>query len=221
MSKEKEIGARIKARREELEMTQGELGDKLSLNKSTIQRYEAGVVAKIKLPIIQAIAQALDVDPNWLALKTDTMGNFTEIPQDELPLPANLVRLDKVTYIPLLGKIACGDPILAEENIVDRILLPSHVNATFALTCAGDSMTGAGVDDGDVVFIRQQPQVENGEIAAVLISDEATLKKVYLDDNKLTLLPMNPAHDPFVFVGKEMRDIRIIGKAVAVLKNIE
>lgn len=221
MSKEKEIGCRIKARREELKMTQGELGDRLSLNKSTIQRYEAGVVAKIKLPIIQAIAQALDVDPNWLALKTDTMGKFTEIPQDELPLPSNLVRLDKVTYIPLLGKIACGDPILAEENIVDRILLPSKVNATFALTCEGDSMTGAGVEDGDIVFIREQPQVENGEIAAVLIEDSATLKKVYLDDNKLTLLPMNPAHDPFVFVGKEMRDIRIIGKAVAVLKNIE
>jgi repressor LexA len=184
---------------------------------TTIQKWEMGT-SEPPFKKLKELSELFGVDMDDLA-NIDLEVKANQIPSDSLP--KNLVRLDKVTYIPLLGKIACGDPILAEENIADRILLPSKVNATFALTCEGDSMTGAGIEDGDTVFIRQQPQVENGEIAAVLISDEATLKKVYLDDNKLTLLPMNPAHDPFVFVGKEMRDIRIIGKAVAVLKNIE
>lgn len=221
IGKEKQIGARIKARREQLKMTQEELGTKLSLNKSSIQRYEAGIVSKIKLPILQAMAQAMDVDPNWLALKTDQMGHFSEIPQENFPLPKNLVPLKKVRYIPLIGRIACGVPILAEENIIDRIILPDSVNADYALTCQGDSMIDAGIDNEDIVFIRQQPEVENGEIAAVLIGEEATLKKVYFNGEKLSLIPANSACEPFIYVGNEINQVRILGKAVAVLKNIE
>lgn len=207
------VGERIKELRLRLGMSQVAFADAIGVSKQTLYKYENNIITNIPSDKIEAAAKIGNVSPAYL------MGWATT--QDITHLPKNLVRLDTVKYIPLLGKIACGDPILAEENIVDRILLPSHVNATFALFCEGDSMTGAGVEDGDIIFIREQPQVENGEIAAVLINDSATLKKVYLDDNKLSLLPMNPTHDPFVFVGEEMSNIRIIGKAVAVLKNLE
>lgn len=217
--KAKLIGSRIKSRRLQLDITQEELGNILSLNKSSIKRYESGEVKKIKIPVLQAIAKALDVDPSWLALKTDEMGHFETIPQDVLS--SSLIPLQKVHYIPVIGRIACGTPILAQENVVDRILLPDHIKADFALQAQGDSMTGAQIDDQDYVYIRSQPEVENGEIAAVLIGEEATLKKVYREDDKLTLLPANPKHDPIMFVKSELKQVKIIGKAVAVLKNLE
>ena len=117
--------------------------------------------------------------------------------------------------IPLLGTIACGEPILAAENIEESVFAPESLNADFALRCKGDSMTGARIFDGDIVYIRQQPEVENGEIAAVLIRDEATLKRVKKGDGKLMLWPENPDYEPMVFIGAESEQVLIIGKAVA------
>ena len=119
--------------------------------------------------------------------------------------------------LPLLGTIACGAPILALENVEEMISIPPHVEADFALRCRGDSMAGAHIFDGDIVYVRQQPVVENGEIAAVLVGDEATLKRVYLEGDSLTLLPENPSVAPLSFSGEEMNDVIILGKAVAVL----
>ena len=99
--------------------------------------------------------------------------------------------------------------------------MPENVHADFCLRCNGDSMVGARIKDGDVVFIRQQPEVENGEIAAVIIDDEATLKRVYLSADKIILQPENPRYEPFVFVGEELSQIRIIGKAVAFISWVE
>ena len=200
--------------------SQDYLAEKMNYKSyTTIQKWEMGT-SEPPFKKLKELAELFGVDIDELA-NVDLETKENQIHQNEVPLPKNLVRLDSVRYIPLLGNIACGKPILAAENIIDRILLPTNVHADFALLCQGDSMIGAGIEDGDTIYIRQQPQVENGEIAAVLIEDEATLKKVYLDENKLTLLPMNPDCQPFVFVGKEMQNIRIIGKAVAVLKNIE
>ena len=124
--------------------------------------------------------------------------------------------LPKTYSVPLLGEIACGDPILAEQNIADIITVPDAVKgADFALTCKGDSMINARIFDGDIVYIHMQETVENGEIAAVLIDDEATLKRVYHSPGRLTLRPCNPMYPDFEFSGEDLNKIRILGKAIA------
>ena len=134
---------------------------------------------------------------------------------EDSALPDNILPMPQMKAIPLLGVIACGEPILAAENIEGDVSMPEHVIADFALRCKGDSMIEARIFDGDIVYIRQQPSVENGEIAAVLIGDEATLKRVYVHPDKLVLSPANHNYEPFIYVGEEISSIRILGKAVA------
>lgn len=222
MSKEIEIGLRIKQRRIELDLTQEELGNRLNLNKSTIQRYESGAISKIKLPVLQAIAKQLNVDPDWLALKTDNAGSYGYSKETSIYSIPNIISLPETKEIPLLGAIACGEPILAEENIEDYVKLDKTINAEFALRCKGDSMTGARIRNGDIVYIHQQEDVENGEIAAVLIGEEATLKLVYKypEKNMLVLRAANPDYEDFIYTGSELEEIRILGKAVAFLSSI-
>ena len=117
---------------------------------------------------------------------------------------------------PLLGEIACGEPIFAQEDRETFLIADAEIAADFCLLARGDSMIGARIYDGDAVFIRSQPMVENGEIAAVIIDDEATLKRVYYDKTNaiLQLVPENPAYSPLVYVGAQLDSIRILGKAV-------
>lgn len=132
--------------------------------------------------------------------------------------PSNIEPIRWGKPVPLVGDIACGTPILAEQNITDYVDTPEHVKADFALRCRGESMIDAGVHDGDIVFIRQQPEVDNGQIAAVLIDgaeSEATLKRVYLDNGVLTLQAANPSIAPKTFFGEDMSRVHILGRAVA------
>lgn len=224
MDKNLEVGRRIKQRRTELGMTQEELGRRLRLNKSTIQRYESGAITSIKLPVIQAIAKQLNVSPEWLALKTDEIGSYIPVHAGtSIEHINNIIPLPETKEVPLLGTIACGEPILAEENIEDYVDVDQDIQADFALRCKGDSMIGARINSGDIVFIHQQPDIENGEIAAVLIGDEATLKRVYKypGKNMLVLKAANPAFEDLIFSGSELNDIRIIGKAVGFYSTIE
>lgn len=119
--------------------------------------------------------------------------------------------------IPLLGEIACGKPIYADEDRESYVEVGTDIKADFCLKARGDSMIGARIQDGDIVFIRNQPMVDNGEIAAVIIEDEATLKRVFYfrEENKLVLNPENPKFAPLVYVGEELNHIRILGKAIA------
>ena len=139
---------------------------------------------------------------------------------DQISLPDNILPLPQMRKIPLLGTIACGEPILATENIECNIDIPDHIHADFALRCKGDSMVNARIMDGDIVYIRQQPDVENGEIAAVLIGDEATLRRVYKADNQVTLMPENSAYAPRVYTGDQLSALRILGKAVAFVSKV-
>jgi len=136
-------------------------------------------------------------------------------------LADNLITLKKVRYIPIIGHIACGKPIFADENIIDRVVLPEAVNADFALICRGDSMINAKICNGDTVYICKQEIVENGEIAAVLIGDEATLKKVYISSEYIKLVPANDTYEPYIYYREKMNEVRILGKAVAVLHKIQ
>ena len=123
----------------------------------------------------------------------------------------------------MLGKIACGEPIFADEEHETYVEVDESYGADFCLTAQGDSMINAGIENGDTVIIREAPIVDNGEIAAVIIDDEATLKRVYYYKgvNKLVLQAENPRYSPFVYLNEELETIRIIGKAVAVIKRLK
>lgn len=138
----------------------------------------------------------------------------TEDSNITIPVAENIIPMPKMKKVPLLGTIACGEPILADENIESYIDMPSNIHGTFALKCKGDSMINARIFDGDIVYIRQQPDVENGEIAAVLIDNEATLKKVYHYPTRLELRAENPTFAPLEYEGEDINKVRILGKAV-------
>lgn len=210
-----QIGIKIKQRREELNMTQEELAKKLGYkSKSTINKIEAGINDIVQSKVF-AFAEALETTPAHL------MG-WDEEPastKESLEGIENIIPLPATKKVPLLGKIACGDPITAVENIDDYVEVPEFTHADFALTCQGDSMINARIMDGDIVYIRQQPEVENGEIAAVLIDGEATLKRVYYGKGTIMLHAENPTYQPMVFSGEEILDVRILGKATYFLSK--
>lgn len=133
----------------------------------------------------------------------------------------NIFPLEK-KKIPLLGDIACGEPIYASEDRESYIMAGTDINADFCLRAKGDSMIGARILDGDIVFIRKAPTVNNGEIAAVIIGDEATLKRIYYypQKGKLILQAENPKYEPLVYIGEELNEIRILGKAVAFQSDV-
>lgn len=156
------------------------------------------------------IADFFDTSIDYLLCKSNTRDSISK-PE----LPDNIIPMPEMRKIPLIGSIACGAPILAEEHIEDYIDIPKHINADFALSCKGDSMINARIFNGDIVYIRKQETVENGEIAAVLIDNEATLKRVRLFDDHISLEPENPQYRPIVYWGEDMNSVRILGKAVA------
>lgn len=215
----------IKNRRKELGMTQSELAKKLGYtDKSMISKIENGSIDLPQSKII-AFANALDISPS------DLMGWEDEPAKDTEALIKNIPNLMPIPYsssrtVPLIGTIACGTPILADENVEKEIILPENINADFCLRCKGDSMINARIHDGDIVYIKKQPMVENGQIAAVLIADttdvaETTLKRVYVYDNKIMLVAENPLYQPLSFDRDDMNNVKIIGKAVAFLSMIK
>lgn len=172
------------------------------IGKSSISQYLSGNY-EAKQDKIFLLAKALDVDPAWLMGKN--------VPMDGANYKKSKV---KTNLIPLVGTIAAGTPILAEQNIEDYFSLDASIDADFALEIRGDSMLGAGIFPGDIVFIREQPCVENGEIAAVLIDNEATLKKFYKTENAIVLQPENDMHEPITITDGY---VKVMGKLVAVL----
>ena len=208
------LGSRIKSRRTELNMTQGDIAVAIGVAISTIQRYEAVTIQKIKLPVVEAIARILQVNADWLIGKTDKQRIISH------SLPDNIIPMPKMKKVPILGTIACGQPILAYEEYDEYASIPEHIHADFALRCKGDSMINARIFDGDIVYIRQQPDVENGQIAAVLIDDEATLKRVKKFPDHIVLEPENPMYKPLVYWEEEMNTIRILGLAVAFTSTV-
>ena len=129
--------------------------------------------------------------------------------------------LRDIVEVPVLGRVAAGKPILAVENIEGYVAIDKawvKGNNIFALKVEGNSMIGAGINDGDYVIVKQQPTAENGEIVVSLINDEATVKRFYKDNNKITLKAENPDIKPFVY-HKGDADIMIIGKVIGVFRK--
>ena len=201
-----DIYQRIRNRREELGMSQDDLAQKMGYkSRSSINKIEMGL-NDISQSKVVAFAEALYTTPAYL-MGWEVTSKPTEVPPGFMPLP-------ETCKVPLVGRIACGQPITAEENIEDYLDVPVGHHVDFALLCEGDSMVDAGIDDGDVVYIRKQPDVENGQIAAVRIDNEATLKRVYKYVDRIVLQPENRAYPPLTYVGAEMNQVTIEGKAV-------
>lgn len=150
---------------------------------------------------------------------TDYLLGITDNPR---PFPKNVMRLPAMQNVPIVGEIACGAPVLAAENIDGYAAIPQNIHADFCLVCKGDSMVGARIFDGDLVCIRQQSSVNNGEIAAVLIDGEATLKRVYyFPGHYLELRAENPTFETLRYTGNELRQVQILGKAVYFISKIQ
>lgn len=204
------IYERIRARRIELGLTVEELAKKMGYkDKSSISKIENGK-ADIPQSKVIAFARALNTTTAYL------MGIDTA---KERSIPAGFQPLPKRDRIPRVGQIACGTPILAEENVEAYDEVPSDWHADFTLLCQGDSMEPK-IKDGDVVAIHSQPMVENGEVAAVLIDGEATLKRVFLFTDHIELRAENPAFPTIIRIGEDMNTITIEGKAVGLCRGL-
>lgn len=180
------------------------------MNKSTLSRYENG----LQEPMYSTASNLAKL----FGVSVDELVN------EDLSFPG-VLPLPKTYKVPLLGDIACGSPITAVEDIEAMVNVPEYIHVDFALRCKGDSMINARIFDGDIVYIHKQEEVENGEIAAVMIADsaemaEATLKRVYFSGEQLILQAENPTFSPIMFSGEDMNQVRILGKAVAVLSGI-
>lgn len=199
------VANKLKALRKQKGLTLEELAVSLGTSKQTIHRYENGVIANIPKEKIERLAELLGTTPSELMGWGESLYSYDNI----IPI--------KKKILPIVGTIACGTPIYAEEEYGSFAIADTNLDATFCLRAKGDSMTGARIFDGDLVFIRAQDAVDNGEIAAVIINDEATLKRVYYypSESKLVLSPENPKYPPLVYIKEELNSIKIIGKAVA------
>lgn len=194
----------LKKLREQRGLNMKEMAGELNIPYTTYVGYEKGE-REPSSDVLIKIANYYNTSVDYILGVTTT--------QDVFSIP-NIIPIPKMKNVPLLGTIACGEPILAEENIENYVNVDAKANVDFALKCKGDSMINARIFDGDIVYIHSQPDVENGEIAAVLIGNEATLKKVHKYPNKLVLSPCNPMYDDLVYSEEQLENVRILGKAV-------
>lgn len=217
------LGDYIKEYRKKHKYSMDDFARQTGMSKAYISILErnrnpsTGKAAIPSLETIKRVASATNTDFNDLITMLDSDQEILlATPNNPIVIPNGAIPLPTMRKIPLLGTIACGAPILAEEHIEDMVDIPRHIQADFALTCKGDSMINARIFDGDIVYIRQQDTVQSGEIAAVLNGDsEATLKRVRLFPDHIVLEPENPMYPPKAYWHEEMNTVRILGKAVA------
>ena len=196
---------RLNAALEMRNMKAAELSRKTNIPAAVISQYRSGRYKPMQ-DRVDIISKALNVSPAWLMGLSDTEIDFSRY------------GLRPVTKkrVPLLGNIPCGEPKYADEDIECYVEIGNDVKADFCLRAKGDSMIGARIHDGDLVFIRSMPQVDNGRIAAVIIDDEATLKRVYYypENNMMILKPENSKYKDLIYVGQQLETVRILGLAV-------
>ena len=203
-----ELGDRIKNLRKERHLTQSDLMNILrnkydmKTDRVMISKWETGFQTP-HIDTLKILAEVLEVSADFLLTGVE---NIQAEASEESTIPVKKIRM--------LGSIACGTPIFCNEEYEYVLATGNNANADFCLTARGDSMINARIADGDIVFIKQQSTVENGEIAAVVIGDEATLKRVYKTNEGLMLVAENPAYQPMYFSGDELSQTYVLGKAI-------
>lgn len=205
-----EISRKLQLLIQEKHISYRELSEKTGIAKSAIQRYVVGETGKIPIDRIKLLADALDVSAAYL------MGweeESTVSPVSEFTSKYTNIQPIKKRRIPMLGTIAAGKPIFAEQDYETYVDVGGSVKADFALTVEGDSMDPL-YKNGDIVFIRSQPDVRDGQVAAVIVDDSATLKRVYHLPIGVQLVPVNPEYEPMLFTADNSDNIVILGLAV-------
>ena len=195
-----------------------ELAEKTGISQATISQYRSGY-SKPKQPRLMKLATALGVSPVWLMGLDVAMHDTNQ--ESSLPDYSNIFPLQRAR-VPLPGPIACGEPIFCNEDRESYVEAGTDVRADFCLKARGDSMTGARIMDGDIVFIQKDAELVSGQIYAVAIDDEATLKRVYYDEatQELRLLAENPKYPTMVYTGEKLDHVHILGKAIAFQSDV-
>ena len=211
------IGQEIKRLRLENKMTLEQLGDKCGVGKSTVRKWENGMIKDMRRDKIEKLANALGVSPShFFEYNTASNSNIDKI--------GNIYPIE-IHRLPMLGEIACGEPRFTNENRESYVDAGTNIKADFCLKAKGDSMINARIHDGDIVFIRRQDIVENGEIAAVVVNhdSEATLKRFFYYRERATLIlkPENPAYEDLIFQNEELNEVHVLGKAIAFQSDVK
>lgn len=199
----------LKRRRKELGLTLLQIAEEMNVSEATVQRWESGNIKMLRHGRITKLAQILKVPPASL------MGwETTDLPDNIIPLP-------KMREWKVLGATACGKP-LHRELPDETVTAPDDIKADVIFKCVGDSMINARIFDGDTVFVRLQPEVENGQIAVVRMGDEYTLKRVYYNDGYVELRPENPTFKAIILRGEQLDPdyFEVVGLAVAFMSVI-
>lgn len=189
----KKVGDRIKFYRKSANLTLEELGNRIGVGKSTIRKYETGMI-RVSHEKLEMIAEVLRIDVSLLYGE--------EIKKD-------------LVQVPLYGQVACGDGCVIYEEPAEYKIVPADWvdnGIFFFLEAKGDSMIGARIHEGDLLLIKKQEDIENGEIAAVAIDDECVLKRVYRNNGTFTLVSENPKYPPVIFDPTTDKNIKIIGR---------
>lgn len=224
------LGEIIKAYRDEHDLSMDSFAEKSGISKAYISLLEKNRHPKTGKPITPSIitikqaADGMGMDFNILFNMIDSDVRISNTPSDdgEFDDYSNIHPLSR-SSLPVLGSIACGNPIYMDEQIDFYVDALQDLHADFVLIAKGDSMTGARIYDGDLVFVRRQSTVDNGDLAVIAVDDEATLKRYffYKDRNLLILKPENPQFEDLIYSGDELEQIRILGKAVSFQSNIK
>lgn len=204
------LGDRIKLKRKEKNKTLEEVGKIVGVTKATIQRYENGNILNIPSDKIELLAKALDTTPSYLMGWEEENGiDLQKIPG--IKIVKNLIN------VPILGTVVCGMPAMSEENFQGYFKLDPEIGEPdFCLYAEGDSMIDAGIHEGDIVFFKKTPEVENGTIACILLDDKITLKSIYKTDQNLILQPQNKAYSPIIVNEGDYSTVMILGQMIGV-----
>lgn len=199
----------IKTRRLELGLTLKDVAKALGVSEGTVSRYESGDIQNMGIDKIASLADVLRCSPGYLMGWTDDPSMSNGKFQAEV-YPVEIQK------IPVLGKVACGQPIVINEEHEYYVKAGTKIKVDYALVAQGDSMINARIYDGDLVFLRKDQEIVDGDIYAVAIDDEITLKRVYRypDQGIVQLVAENPKYRPMIFSEKDGKTLNIIGKAV-------
>lgn len=211
-----DFAKRIKDLRKKHNLTLEEVGNRVGVGKSTVRKWETGAIANMRRDKIAALAKALHTTPEYIMGWEDKNSFFSPEYEKYGIMPIT------VKNIPLLGEISCGEPVFASEDRQSYVAAGVNVKADFCLKAKGDSMINARIYDGDIVFIEKCDVVENGTVAAVIIGDDALLKRVffYPEQGKLLLVAENTKYPPLVYEGEELNTVKILGKAIAFQSDV-
>ena len=194
------------------------LGNALNVSEAWLMGYDVPMERDTEA-VLKSSAEESVYQKRFSLLSKEQKERLLRI-ADEVA-PSNLLPMPKFVQKPRLGTIACGRPILAVEEADQFDMVPENIQCYFTLKCKGDSMINARIYDGDIVYIRSQREVENGEIAAVRVGDEATLKRVYYNGQRVILRACNPLYQDMEFEGEELDTVQVLGKAIAFTSMVQ